>query len=273
MSDPDDAVQEAAAGGTAMIDVSDPLVVRAAISGLYSRLLGGDPRVLAEATELFELAMVLDAAGELEALGHLGPLLDSSPLDRDMVAARHVRLFDHAQAPPYQTTYMATGIAGNTGQLADIAGFYRAFGFGVSGDRPDHVAVELEFLALASLAEAKAVHSGEPANAEIARSATSRFMEEHLGCWLSRFADKIDAEDPGGPFGPLARSVAAWVSGECARLGIEPLEPSPPMYLDDTDPSLECGDLPGSENFPGMGVPQPVGDVPVMVTTRIKSEE
>ncbi len=104
--------------------------------------------------------------GELErlAVAAAGGPLGASPLRElllGLVEATHqanarelaheyVFLFDRqARCPPYEGAYgEAQQMAGKAPQLADVAGFYAAFGLEPAAARPDaedHIAAELEF--------------------------------------------------------------------------------------------------------------------------------
>ena len=61
-----------------------------------------------------------------------------------------MRWFDLGRVAPYEGSNVATTVGGITPRLADVAGFYRAFGLTVIGDRPDHVVAQL---ALAGIAD------------------------------------------------------------------------------------------------------------------------
>ncbi len=61
---------------------------------------------------------------------------------------------------PYETEYTTPDALYKAHQLADIAGFYRAFGLEMSTEnreRPDHLAAELEFMHFLALKEAQAM--------------------------------------------------------------------------------------------------------------------
>ncbi len=72
-------------------------------------------------------------------------------------------LFGHAvrgKCPPYELEYGRAEIIQQASGLADIAGFYTAFGMEVSQnafDRADHVAVESEFMSVLCAKEAHAI--------------------------------------------------------------------------------------------------------------------
>jgi DMSO reductase family type II enzyme chaperone len=88
-----------------------------------------------------------------------------------------------------------------TYQLADIAGFYRAFGVEVEpgGERPDHITAELEFMHLLAVKEAVAAdEEGDAERAAICRDAAASFLRDHLGGWVPRLAQRLDeaAADP-----------------------------------------------------------------------------
>ena len=101
----------------------------------------------------------------------------------------------NGDVPPYETSYEpgpgSTG--GKTFQMADIAGFYRAFGFEVRGQRPDHIAPELEFMALVMVKEAHASLSGQIEAADVCAAARGKFIHEHLGAWLPLMQERAEA--------------------------------------------------------------------------------
>lgn len=128
-----------------------------------------------------------DTGGELvEVLGRLevaAPPLNVQALARPLVKG---------EVPPYETSYEAGpgSSGGPTFQMADIAGFYRAFGFQVMGERPDHVVPEMEFVALMFVKEAYALLSGDADGADVCAGARRKFVAEHLGRWLPMLRDR-----------------------------------------------------------------------------------
>jgi len=79
--------------------------------------------------------------------------------------------------------------------LADIAGFYHAFGFegGELGEKLDHVAVELEYAAVLLIMQAQAWRDGNPSHADIAAEALRAFTRDHLGEWVLLFSRRLAA--------------------------------------------------------------------------------
>ena len=96
-----------------------------------------------------------------------------------------------AERPPNETAHAPEtpqeGLT-RTFELADIAGFYRAFGVEVEpgGERVDHIAAELEFMHLLAVKQAVAEERGEVERAEICRDAAVAFLRDHLGRWIER---------------------------------------------------------------------------------------
>src|SRR5262249_3835122 len=85
----------------------------------------------------------------------LGPLLGALHQSADGLETEYQRVFGLVLArecPPYETEYHSSAEPFfRSQQLADIAGFYRAFGLETSQAEPerlDHLALELEFLAV-----------------------------------------------------------------------------------------------------------------------------
>ncbi len=159
---------------------------------------------------------------------------DASPTDRiSALAARNpalseefVRLFGHVDSsgcPPCETRYGGREVFRQTQELADIAGFYRAFGLEVSGrgaERLDHITVELEFMHYLTFKEAYALtHHGED-KAHICREAQETFLREHLGCWVPTFCRLLAKAAGGGFYHTLAALTEQFIGSECCRLGI-----------------------------------------------------
>jgi TorA maturation chaperone TorD len=109
----------------------------------------------------------------------------------------HSRLFEGGlRCPPNETAFVRRdkGLI-----LADISGFYEAFGFRPmpgSGEKPDHIIAELEFTALLIVMTVDAQGRGDTEAAEIARAALRSFGSDHIGEWVLAFASNLEAESP-----------------------------------------------------------------------------
>lgn len=129
--------------------------------------------------------------------------------------------------PAFESAYFGNEPIRQTQRMADIAGFYRAFGVDATagGFRPDELPVELEFMAFLCMKEAYAVeHLGAP-RAGQARKAQRVFLAEHLGRWAGVFGRKIAQQAPPGHLYSLAgETLSSWLKGECERTGITPEE-------------------------------------------------
>jgi len=80
--------------------------------------------------------------------------------------------------------------------LADICGFYQAFGFRAApqlGEKADHLVCEIEFCAMLLAMVARAAQLGDEEQASIAHEAFLRFAGDHLGDWVSLFAERLTA--------------------------------------------------------------------------------
>lgn len=106
-------------------------------------------------------------------------------------------------------------------EMADIAGFYRAFGVYVKEERPDYLSMELEFMRLIALKESKALLTGDMENHEICLSAQKKFLEAHLGRWTATVT-KVTGEIKF--YAPMSRFLHKWIIRECEYLNAAPDE-------------------------------------------------
>lgn len=233
-------------------------IVAAALAAAFSQPQNATERGVPAA-----LPTALRSAWRLVALPHAA--LDRSELQRDEVqpdavnveavirwlrldpderqrAAQHVLgLVNSRPCPPYETEHLRSGDAFQRAQvMADVAGFYRAFGVDVSHrqpQRPDHLALELEFVAL--LLE-KLVDSisdrADSERADVCQRALVAFMRDHMTTWLAGFGQLVArrAEDVAAALaddqqresvallGEVGRVVCAWIAMERRCAGLAP---------------------------------------------------
>jgi DMSO reductase family type II enzyme chaperone len=139
--------------------------------------------------------------------------------------AAHRSAFSHvhsADCSAFEDDYIDGNLWLRSHQLADIAGFYRAFGVTHRSERPDHVAVELEFLHLVSCKLAQALASGETEHVEVCARAEDRFLRDHALRWMPGFARRLARVSPAGPYRSIAALLAALVRAESDRIGVRP---------------------------------------------------
>jgi DMSO reductase family type II enzyme chaperone len=153
--------------------------------------------------------------------------------DPATVAAEYVILFDRqVRCPSYEGAYGAgRGLAGKGALLADVAGFYAAFGLRPAVQAPDtedHVAAELEFMSALAVKEAWALGEDHAEGLAVTRAAQAAFLRDHLGAWAGAFAREVQAATPLLFYVAAAEVLAAWVDVEVAALGVEPASAAGP---------------------------------------------
>ncbi len=127
--------------------------------------------------------------------------------------------------PPHETDYTTTDIFRKSEEMADVAGFYRAFGVEGSAEeraRPDHVTVELEFMHLLTYKEAWARAHEEADGLEVCLEAQRAFLRDHLARWFPDFARRVAALGSGTPYEPVAALAGDFFRAEMQRFGIQP---------------------------------------------------
>jgi putative dimethyl sulfoxide reductase chaperone len=191
-----------------------------------------------------------EASGLASAATHLAMLTVPS---EDSLAASFWRLFGHTTRGlicACETEYGPDNGFHQPQQLADIAGYYLAFGLRpvvATDTRADHIACECEFMDFLSRKEA---HLLERADAgadisetlEVTRMAARSFLREHLGRFGRAYAARVAAEDGDGYFGALGRVLLAFVDAECARVGVDAGPVDLPVRPDEPDETpMACG--------------------------------
>ncbi|MCZ7646164.1 MAG: molecular chaperone TorD family protein [Planctomycetota bacterium] len=143
----------------------------------------------------------------------------------------HGELFGHTlrgSVPPYEEEYGEREIARMSSELADLCGFYEAFGMSVdpeAHERGDHITAELEFMAFlcAKQIEAASAARQDLEHLAIVRDAQRKFLRDHLACWGLAYARRL-ATTPAtsAVYAAAGRLLEAFLRDECARLTVQP---------------------------------------------------
>ena len=179
------------------------------------------------------------AEGLAEPLAELLAGLEGDGLQEDFGA-----LFDGAvRCAPYEGSYEVDPFR-HARQMADVAGFYRAFGAQASGERPDHAGAELEFLAFLAAKRMTALAAGDEEGAEACRRAEDMFLLDHLGRWLPALCRGV-AEETSSPFyAALARLGPRVVGAELTQRGLRPAPLGKRVKWAVEGDAVECGGPP-----------------------------
>ena len=171
--------------------------------------LAGDSDLVAEARALCDLFEGL-GLGRLRR-GH-GDAFDESSATR--CAATEMDQLDGS--PQLEMT--------RTFEMADVGGFYRAFGVEVdpAGVRVDHITCELEFMNLLAVKESIALQEeSDGEHAGICRDASRAFLRDHLGRWAPRLGRLLAESDADPVFRAAGRLLCDFVTFDAALIDAE----------------------------------------------------
>jgi TorA maturation chaperone TorD len=124
-----------------------------------------------------------------------------------------------------ETEYGADNTYHQPQQLADICGYYQAFGLDLvpAGDiRADHLTCECEFMDFMNRKEALflGTRADDGETLDVTRQAGRTFLRDHLARFGRAFATRVSAEDPAGFYGMVGTILFELLDRECLRLGI-----------------------------------------------------
>ena len=145
---------------------------------------------------------------------------------RDM-ESEYLRIFDMGRViSPYETEYLHEKISRKPYELADIAGFYQAFGFDVSDgaeqrEPVDHIAVELEFMAILAYKELYAEEKHQADHLAIVREGQKKFLHEHLARWGFFYCSRIQGIECDEYYKHLGKVLHALLTAECETHGLD----------------------------------------------------
>lgn len=194
---------------------------RANAYGLAARTLSGPEGALNKA--LYQEWAV--ALREVPSLAGLAPAVEAILASLDGTTPRavtheHTELFLKAGAAPYEGSYLPSTRA--TQELADVSGFFLAFGVQARGERADHLVAELELLALLCLKESVARANGEEEHAALCRDAQAKFLADHLGRWVPLYAERVRERARLPLYPAVVDVVRRLVAIDAEGLGIRP---------------------------------------------------
>jgi DMSO reductase family type II enzyme chaperone len=184
-------------------------------------------------------------AAALEALFRGGAVAPGDDLQ-----AAYRRLFGHTLAADcalYELLYRGGDIFQQAHALADIAGWYRAFGLAIAPEakeRVDHIGVELEFMYVLTHKEAHALARGATDRAQLCVETQIGFLLEHLGRWGPLFARRLRQQAPPGFYAALAAALEAFFALELQRFGLSPVPLAPPGPAGWVGVDLACDGCP-----------------------------
>lgn len=111
--------------------------------------------------------------------------------ERESLVREYDRLFRMKEVWLYGTEYISEHEFQRSNYLADISGFYKAFGVEIHSDRPDSLEALLEFMHYLIYKEINAPSSEK---AQICVDAQKKFFNEYAGPMARAIAEKVIAQ-------------------------------------------------------------------------------
>lgn len=178
-------------------------------------------------TELVEFCEQINTE-TWEELHSLLKKIIKGKVNLDDIRSDYIDIFDRAKSDNslYETEYGKERVMAKTTELADLAGFYNAFGLNTDSeevvhDMVDHVSVELEFYSYLLLKQLFLEENNLTEGVEIVTEGRKKFLTAHLG----RFVKSITTR-PGVTNNQYFSKIFNWLDAlvyhECDLLEVKP---------------------------------------------------
>ena len=165
-----------------------------------------------------------------------------SSLSLGKLQEEYVPLFNlNSVCQPYETEYTSPHVFSKTQTLADISGFYQAFGLEISSEqkeRVDFIGTQLEFMGYLCFKATHALENKNDSNYDICFEAQKKFLKDHLGKWAKFFVQKLLAHTENLFYKTLAQVLLSFLDYEihCLDLRVEGI--APPL-MNSSEPSTQ----------------------------------
>lgn len=137
--------------------------------------------------------------------------------ERTSIVQEYDSLFRARSIWLYTTEYTGSGDFQKSHSLADIMGFYRAFGLQIDKERPDALCVELEFmhyLIFKALYALERLPEGSREKYELCLEAQEKFFYGHLYFGAKAISQKIISEEEGSYYRDFAYDLLGLLEQE-----------------------------------------------------------
>lgn len=174
--------------------------------------------------ELWESFVSLEKVIKTDVIKH-------KPLELE---EKYIKIFGHTiskECPPYEAQYGTEHMFMKTQEMADIAGFYKAFGLDISGkmrERVDHISLELEFMYYLCIKEAHSRKNHGEEKTEICVDAQKKFLKDHIGMWAPVFLSLLKKKAGKGFYKEVAMFTEKFLVSELKYLKVKPKKISKP---------------------------------------------
>jgi len=151
----------------------------------------------------------------------LGPVFDELTATGEYTdfQAEYLRIFEVGLGVPPCPLYSGIFQGGRKAVMEELARFYSHFGLSIehgSGELPDHLTTELEFMHFLAFKELAALDQGKDSNPY--RLAQADFLERQLTNWLPALEHRLQGLEPPPFYSALARLANAVTRAHLAAL-------------------------------------------------------
>jgi DMSO reductase family type II enzyme chaperone len=192
-------------------------ITAAAHSGLYRMLADGFLYPDSDSFDDMKTGRFRDSIAETcEALPYaLDTAFDGLVVSGDYVdfQAEYLRIFEVGQGMPPCPLYSGLYRGGRKAVMEEMARFYSYFGLSIehgSGELPDHLSTELEFMHFLAFKELSALDQQK--DSAPYQRAQADFLERQLMSWLPALEQRLEGLEP-----PTFYTALAWLTSALAR--------------------------------------------------------